>query len=103
MKIIDTIVSREGRNSVWANVVFVGDNGESVSIRLPCPVPTGGFAGRMHIIRNAAALLRDLVECKAIDGAGEPVWSAPGGRFGVPHDAPSAEVHWGNGSVSSEE
>ncbi|WP_309084553.1 hypothetical protein [Chelativorans sp.] len=83
MRIIDTVISREGENSAWVHVEFLGDNGESVSVRLPCAVPSGSEAGRNHIIKRATALLRNLVTCDAFDTLGETVWSVRTGRFGV--------------------
>ena len=83
MQIIDTVVSREGENSAWVNVVFLGDRGESISVRLPCTIPSGNEAGRNHTIKRATALLRSLIECEAFETLGERVWSPRSGRFGA--------------------
>ncbi|WP_173931501.1 hypothetical protein [Chelativorans sp. Marseille-P2723] len=83
MHIIDTVVAREGENSVWANVVFLDDNGQTVSVRLAYPMPTGGAAGRAHIIKRAAETLRSLVESDSFATLGEPPWAVPKGRFGT--------------------
>ena len=88
MHIIDTIISREGKNSPWVNVVFLGASGESISVRLPCAVPPTGEGGRGHIIKRAAKLLRGMVACEDFNTLGEPVWSVPTGRFGAPLEAP---------------
>lgn len=88
MHIIDTVVSRENMNSAWVNVVFLGDGGESVCVRVPCTVPAGSEVGRNHIIKRATALLRSLVSCDAFDSLGERVWSPNNGRFGGPVEPP---------------
>ena len=84
MHIVDTIVSREGVNSAWANVVFLGDRGESVSVRLPWPVPSGGEIGRNRIIKRAASLLKTLVACESFETAGERAWPTGPARIGAP-------------------
>lgn len=84
VQIIDAIVSREGANSVWARVVFLGDRGEAVSVRLPCPVPSGGSVGRVRLIKRAAGLLRNLVESDAFDKIGDQMWPRAAGRSGLP-------------------
>jgi len=87
LHIIDTVVSREGKNSAWVNVVFLGDSGESVSVRVPCTTPTGSEVGRNYIIKRATVLLRNLVGCDAFNALGERVWSPREGRFGAPADS----------------
>lgn len=104
MQIVDTVISREGGNSVWANVVFLGNSGESVSVRLPCPVPTGGPVGRNRIIKRAAALLRDTVESEAFERLGEQVWPDAVGRFGAAPEAPVLpQEPWRSGPASGKE
>jgi hypothetical protein len=87
LRIVDTIVSREGENSAWANVVFLGDTGESVSVRLPYCIPTGGEIGRNRLIKRATAMLRNLVTCEAFDTLGESGWTLRSGRFGAASEA----------------
>jgi hypothetical protein len=86
LQIIDTVVSREGKNSAWVNVVFLGDSGESVSVRVPCTMPAGTEIGRNFIVKRATVLLRTLVDCDAFNTLGERAWSPHKGRFGVPAD-----------------
>lgn len=86
MRVVDTIISREGDNSAWANVVFVGDGGETVSVRLPCPVPSGGRIGRERIAARAIKLLAGIVS----QGAAGTQRSATG-RFGVASEPEGSE------------
>ncbi|WEX07104.1 hypothetical protein [Chelativorans sp. AA-79] len=90
MQIIDIVVSRESKNSPWVNVVFLGDDGESVSVRLACAIPSGSDVGRNYIIRRATTLLRSLVTCEAFNTLGETVWVPRTGRFGTASEAPRA-------------
>lgn len=79
MRVVDTVISREGDNSVWANVVFVGVAGETVSVRLPCPSPYGGQVGRSRIVARAMTLLHDLVAAEPQAGFSQ---GQPATRFG---------------------
>lgn len=105
MQVIDIIVSRESGNSVWAKVVFLGDRGESVSVRLPCPVPTGGPIGRNRIVKRAASLLHGMVASETFDSLGEQGWPVPAGRFGATSETPllPREEQWRGGSAPGEE
>ncbi len=83
MRVVDTIISREGGNSAWANVVFVGDRGESVSVRLPCPVPAGGEIGRARVAERALKLLDGIVSCESAESLLKRSYEPSAGRFGV--------------------
>lgn len=91
MRIIDTIVSREGDNSAWANVVFVGAGGETVSVRLPCPFPSGGHVGRERITQKAIMILSGIAAHDGAQCRGEFQLSSRTGRFGVPLNAEEPE------------
>lgn len=103
MQIVDAIVSREGANNAWAKVVFLGDRGESVSVRLPCPVPSGGPIGRVRLIKRAASLLRGLVEDDAFGKLGDQVWPVSAGRFGISDVAGRPQEQWQGHSASGDE
>jgi len=89
LHIIDIVVCRENKNSAWVNVVFLGDQGESVSVRVPCTIPTGNDVGRNYIIKQATILLRNLISCDSFNMLGERGWSPHRGRFGVPAERPA--------------
>lgn len=102
MQIVDAIVSREGANNAWAKVVFLGDRGESVSVRLPYPVPSGGPLGRVRLIKRAASLLRGLVEEDAFGRLVDQAWPVPAGRFGI-SDVAGMPEQWKGRSASGDE
>lgn len=90
LRVVDTIISREGGNSAWANVVFVGDRGESVSVRLPCPVPAGGEIGRARIASRALKVLEGIASHESAESLLERPREPGTGRFGERTEAVSA-------------
>ncbi|MDZ5697009.1 hypothetical protein [Chelativorans sp. M5D2P16] len=99
MRIVDTVIAREGDNSIWANVVFVGDGGETVSVRLACPSSGSGEMGRSRIIERAMKLLQGLLAAELPDRFPR---SAQVQRFGVTEQTGSNDERW-RGNSSGEE
>lgn len=87
MQIVDAIITREGGNSAWVNVVFIGAHGEHVSVRLPSTVPCGGPLARNRILGRAAEMLRS-VAVQAPRLSGQDNVTVPRGRFGMAAEEP---------------
>lgn len=79
-RLIDTVVSREGTNSPWVTVVFVGNSGETISVRLPFAVSHPDAALRNQIVGRAVQLMQRLVAT----GGEIEVPIVRTGRFGIP-------------------
>lgn len=78
--LVDTIVSREGPNSPWVRVEFVGEGGETVTVRLPFSVAYPDEAGRSRMVGRAMQLMKKIVAT-----GGEVEIPLPRtGRFGIP-------------------
>lgn len=79
--LVDTIVKREAPNSPWITVEFVGEGGETVSVRMPFSVARRDEAGRISMVGRAVILMNKVVEA-----SGQPQIAVPTtGRFGIPN------------------
>lgn len=78
--LVDTIVKRGAPNSPWLTVEFVGEGGETVSIRMPFSVAYPDELGRSRAVGRAIQLMKKIVAT-----SGEVEIALPKtGRFGIP-------------------
>jgi len=79
--LVDTIVKREGPNSPWVTVEFIGEGGETVSVRMPFSVAYPDETGRGRVVSRAIQLMNKIVAT-----SGEVEIAVPRtGRFGIPN------------------
>jgi len=80
-RLVDTIVKRESPNSPWVTVEFVGEGGETVSVRMPLSAAHPDRTGSSLIAGRALQLLKSIIATN-----GKAAIAIPRtGRFGVPN------------------
>ncbi|NGR08645.1 hypothetical protein G5B41_13870 [bacterium SGD-2] len=59
--LVDTVISRESPNSSWITVEFVGEGGETVTVRLVSTVAFPTITGESSVIGRALDLMKAVV------------------------------------------